>query len=337
MSIESKFPWSFSGFLIGMIALIVSVIIFYYTESKDKFDLKLVIEDEFNLIELKDELQDLKILYKDENILAHNKEIKIIIYSFTNDGKLIIQDYYDRNKAFAIEFDSSKVLSTKVISSNSEYLRKDFLIDIKDSSNETRVDFSKLIFESGKKITLKSYLIQDKGIQNTKIRFVGKIAGIDEFKIIRKTDEVEKKQSLDKSLTKFVIWFSIIYVGLIFVLIIISKIKDRVERKRFEKTWSSFVTLFPSHKFMKEKLEKIKFSPRLKRITIEIIEGKNILDIGEYIAKRKSFSPLEFIFGRRNWISFPSDIFIIEKGLINIKPDLLSFYNDYYDFNKKEF
>lgn len=98
MSIDTKFPWSFSGFIIGIIALIVSVVIFYYSESKDKFDFKIVVEDEFNLIELKDELKELKILYKDENILEHNKEIKIVLYTFTNEGKLIIQDYYDRNK-----------------------------------------------------------------------------------------------------------------------------------------------------------------------------------------------------------------------------------------------
>ena len=56
MSIDKKFPWSFSGFIIGIIALIVSLIIFYYSESKEKFDFKLVVDNEFNLIELKDEL-----------------------------------------------------------------------------------------------------------------------------------------------------------------------------------------------------------------------------------------------------------------------------------------
>jgi hypothetical protein len=122
-----KHSWSFIGFLITLVALVVSVIIFYYKESKEKFDFKLIIEDEFNIIELKDEILDLQILFRDVNVIESNKEIKVIIYTFYNEGKIILQNYYDDQKPFAIRFLNSEILSSKVISANSEYLKGDFL------------------------------------------------------------------------------------------------------------------------------------------------------------------------------------------------------------------
>ena len=333
MSIDKKFPWSFSGFLIGIVALVVSLAIFYYTESKDKFDLKIIIEDEFNIIELKDELKDLKVYYKDENIIEHNKEIKIVIYSFLNDGKLITQDYYDKYKDFAIKFDSSQILSTTIIESNSEYLRKDFLIDKKDSIKKDVVNFNKLIFETGKKITLKSYLIQNKGLKSTKIEFLGKIAGIENFQIIRKSEEIRKKRFDDGAFSKVFIWFSGIYSIMIIILYLSIRMKRKKERKKFFVLWANFCVKFPEFKPLLKDIEVVKFNSSLKKVTVNLLHGDNVFDLSCFITDKGVF---EYFFGRSNWISFPSDIFDIDNNKVSIKKDKIDFYKKYFEFNNWE-
>jgi len=44
ISIEKRFAWSFLGFLIGAISLIVAVLIFFYSQKQDKMDFNLIIE-----------------------------------------------------------------------------------------------------------------------------------------------------------------------------------------------------------------------------------------------------------------------------------------------------
>jgi hypothetical protein len=331
MSIDKKFPWSFSGFVIGIIALVVSVVIFYYTESKEKFDLKIIIEDEFNIIELKDELKDLKVFYKDDNIIEQNKEIKIVIYSFLNEGKLITQDYYDKNMDFAIKFDSSNILSTAVIGSNSEYLKKDFLIDKKDSVKKDIVNFKKLIFEPGKKITLKSYLIQNKGIKNTTIQFLGKIAGIDDFQIIRKPEDVSRKKIWNDAFSQFITWFAITYIALIIILYLTIKIKRKKDKKKFYVSWSNFCVKFPEYKDMLKNLEIVKFNSSLNKVSVNLLHGDNLFDLTNFASNKKGV--IEYIFGQSNWISFPSDIFDIDNNIVTIKKDKLDFYKKYFEFN----
>lgn len=197
MSFIKKPTWSFWGFVIGLLGIAIAVFLFFIRPEKEP-DLKLVIEDEFSIIELKEKIPDLKIIYKSEDIVQQNKEIKVLIYSFVNEGKTILQNFYDTGKPFAIEFKDSQVLSTKVVASNSNYLEEDFLLSqtAKDDDSKGIVNFKKLIFESNKKITLKSYLLQNKAIEKTEISFLGKVAGIDNLPIEHKKPEIKKENTV---------------------------------------------------------------------------------------------------------------------------------------------
>ena len=149
---ERKFAWSLSGFVIGIISLIATSLFYYYSEFRNKIDFKVIIEDEFNIVELKEHFPDIKIIYNDKDIFKEGKQIKVIVFSFQNEGEPILQNYYDVLNPFQLSFENSQILKTEIISSNSDYLNKNFIKTDSSKFLKRSIEFNKVIFESGKKI-----------------------------------------------------------------------------------------------------------------------------------------------------------------------------------------
>ena len=76
--------WSFIGVLLAGA-------FFYWQEYRNPFDFRMELIDEFNLVEVKEKISDLKIIYKNEDILENEKEIKVIRFRISNQGDTILQ------------------------------------------------------------------------------------------------------------------------------------------------------------------------------------------------------------------------------------------------------
>jgi len=66
--------------------LIVAVLIFFYSQKQDKMDFNLIIENEENLIEIKEQIPELKVFLDDDEITESHKRIKILKLLLRNDG-----------------------------------------------------------------------------------------------------------------------------------------------------------------------------------------------------------------------------------------------------------
>jgi len=172
-SIEKGFAWSFLG-------VIITVAFFIITEYNNRFNLELKINDDVKLVEVREQIPDLNIFYKEKELINSNQEIRIITLTLKNSGQDIIQAYYDNNQPFGLTFESSSILGFNILDSNSDYLKQNLLPRIESVD---KLYFSKVIFERNKYIMLKVYLLQPKGISQTKISLLGKIAGIDKVPI----------------------------------------------------------------------------------------------------------------------------------------------------------
>ena len=184
--------WSFIGVLLT---------VFFFFIQKTTYDFRISVDRIINLVEVRENIPYLKITYKGEDILKNNKEIKILHLTIRNEGEVIHQDYYDKNKPFGIKFHDSTILSTEIKESNSDYLKSNILQQTIVVENHEKKDvniakeyfqtepkedelyLSKLIFEKGKYITFKLYLLCPVGSETFNISFIGKIANIDEVKI----------------------------------------------------------------------------------------------------------------------------------------------------------
>jgi hypothetical protein len=211
--------WSLFSILVsGIIALAI----IGYQESKDKIDFKIVIEDEFNIVEPNEVIPDLKISYAGKDIIQDHEQFKVIVYTFKNLGKPILQENYSQLDSFSISFKDSEILKTEVVSSNSNYLKKNLLKNnslVRDSikPKQSYIELNKVIFERNEQITLKSHLLQSVDVGRTKLVLEGKISGIKDFVIIPKGNEESKPYN---AISRGV------YIGLIVLLILIILIRQ---------------------------------------------------------------------------------------------------------------
>lgn len=185
--------WSFIGVLV--------TVLFFFLQ-KSTYELKITIDSVINLIEVRELIPNLEIFYKGEDILKNNKEIKIVLLTISNEGEVIHQNYYDKNKPFGLKFQNSIILSTEIKESNCDYLKENILqqpivFEVSDDNEvkavngyqqnlpkEDELFLSKLIIEKGKYITFKLYLLCPVDIDLVNISFIGKIANIDKVKIL---------------------------------------------------------------------------------------------------------------------------------------------------------
>jgi len=97
--------WSFVG-------VIIAVLFFYWTEYRNPFDFKIVVESEVNLFEVKEKIEALRILYEND-LLCSGKEIRIVNLLLKNDGNTILQQYYDEKQPFGVRFENSVILKQR--------------------------------------------------------------------------------------------------------------------------------------------------------------------------------------------------------------------------------
>ncbi|WP_140109336.1 hypothetical protein, partial [Vibrio parahaemolyticus] len=183
--IISGSAWSFIGVL-------MAAGFFYWQEYRNPFLLEMFLVDEVNLIEVKGKIQDLKVLYKNDDILESKREIKVVRVSIENKGETILQSYYDQLEPFGLRFYNAKVLDAEVTYSNSKDL-KNKLLSKGLGSEEQGVDdviFSKVIFDSGDIVNLKFTLLQESD-KNLEISPLGKLANIPKL-MIQKVNQVEE-------------------------------------------------------------------------------------------------------------------------------------------------
>ncbi|MCX5880322.1 MAG: hypothetical protein NTU74_00415 [Deltaproteobacteria bacterium] len=239
--IERRFAWSFAGFLIGVISLVVAISVFYITRREARTDLKVVVEDEVNLVEIRETLPLLKILYDDENILDAGKEIKLLRLSVRNDGQTLLQGNYDVNQPFDLTFANSIVLAAKLVESNSEYLEQHLFKSPESSvmpgtntQKNGSIALSKVIFERNKYARFKVFLLQDKGITTTGISVQGKVAGMDAIPVLHEQVGAETSgEPSRRPAGEIVAWIIGGYFGFLFFLVgVIAVIEGIQSRQR---------------------------------------------------------------------------------------------------------
>lgn len=220
-SIEKQFPWSFLGFLLGTISLVIALGFFYLSKQEAITDLQFIVEDEFLLVEIKESFPNITILLNGNDILGDEKVIKILRIRMQNNGRSILQSYYDQHIPFGLVFEKSSILALASISEPKTYLSNNLFRDgEKQQLSAGKLMFNKPIIEKGKAVSFKVYLLQEKKSGNTIIRGLGKISGLKSIKITYPDRELQKKGKLSLSKSAIVaLSLAFAYGGILLVLI----------------------------------------------------------------------------------------------------------------------
>lgn len=267
--------WSFIGVL-------MAGAFFYWQEYRNPFNLEISLVDEFNLIEVKGKIEDLKVLYENDDILESKKEIKVIRVNVENKGDTILQNYYDQLEPFGLRFYNAKVLDSEITFSNSKDL-KSKLLNENVSNNEGTSDdvvFSKVIFDSGDLVTMKITLLQDSG-KHLEMSPLGKLANIPELRITR-FDMSEKSKPWHP-----MIYVAIGYFGIFLTLILLIYVMDFFEKKSKNKKIKNFLEEYGEAN--REQTKIIDFYRRSnfrdERLISSMLDGDLAINFSEYMTK----------------------------------------------------
>lgn len=354
-SIENRLPWSFLGFILGTISLIIAIYFFYLSKMEAKSDIKFYVEDEFKLIELKEKFDDIKIFYKDEDIILSKKEIKIMCITMENEGRTILQSFFDQNMPFGLTFNKSSILSVDLMKPISDYLQTN-LFKPKNTVeyNEGKLIFGKPIIEEGQKVSFKVYLLQEKGSFSTNVEVLGKISGLDNIPILRRVSDNESKPTSQMTKSELIgIAFAAGYFGIIafalsmlpFILIL----EKRDKNKKLKLT-SDFKQQRNDINEEREKIISLYFDnwkSYYSKVIKALLANNNVIDISNMIKDlipKKNRYPFSFNFfdyfiylGIRNItpLELPSEIFEIHDDKIKFNKENETFIKDFLLYVKE--
>ncbi|MGD9581601.1 MAG: hypothetical protein AB7V50_09530 [Vampirovibrionia bacterium] len=191
--------------IVTLYAAILSILTFYI---KDKPQINYKIINEVNVFDLKKPLEGLSILFEGENLRKNNLNLKVITIEIQNVGNIDITENMYANKCnWGLQIKNADILQARVLKTTDTYLDDFFKIHQVDKNT---LNFSKVIFETQKKITLE-FLVIHKKDKVPNVKAFGKIVGLDN----KSFEEIKTSEFLNNSVAKG-FWFQLIE-GNIFV------------------------------------------------------------------------------------------------------------------------
>lgn len=157
------------------LALIMGLFAVYTFIYEKKPDILYEIISESNILEIKEQVGKLKVLFDGIDIQENKMNLRIIILSVRNTGGTnILKDHFDTAVPLGLRSDTGKIVDVGLLNASSDYLLSAPRPRIE---SENTVLFDNFIFDKNNSFTLKILILHDKK-QTPSIIPLGKVAGI---------------------------------------------------------------------------------------------------------------------------------------------------------------
>lgn len=283
----------------SIIAIFSVVFGFYVYFHEKKPDVQFTIIGDANVFDIYKSVNDLEVFFLGKNIEKENLNLKIYSISVENTGEAdILKNLYDDNLPWGFEVKNGDIVSApRIARSSSQYLDS----ALNPKTVEKRVEFDKVIFEHEKYFVIE-FLVLHKKSESPIIVPFGKIAGVDNFKVL--VDSEQGRETVLNQLISgglimhlirlFVYTFIsiLLLVTIVFIIDGIDKIKIKREEKEREKIFQDYldkepilnpeVVLFLKNLYIKSGLYGFKkINKRLKnqKFLIQELEKERDIDV----------------------------------------------------------
>lgn len=223
----SEKKWEVTGILL---ALVFGLFTVYPILFPEHLNITFDIINDVNVLDVHKPLNELNIYFQGEDIQQKNLNLRIISIKIENTGtKNILQNYYDNNVIFGLQIDDGHVIETRLVESNSEYLKSN--LNVRTINNT--IEFSKPIFENNNYFIVEILVLHDKN-KIPLLTPLGKIAGIEKMEIKHSYNETQPLFNvafLGSTSIQLIRLFGYTYVFIIVALIIIL-IGDQIDKRR---------------------------------------------------------------------------------------------------------
>lgn len=210
--------WGFIGVLL---AIVFGIITLLSTLDQSKTSILFEIVNESNVLDVRQPLTDLQILFRGEELQEKNLNLRKFSLRLENNGDSdILQNHFDRNDIWGFTVSNGDVIEIRLTGSNSQYIENNLN---PQETEENVVQFNKVIFESGKFFTLEMFVLHSKDLVPS-IRPIGKIAGIERVDPIIRTVTEEKPSFVTQFLQGSIFIHTlraVLYVGAAIILVYI--------------------------------------------------------------------------------------------------------------------
>src|SRR5713101_3185507 len=178
--LDKRYAWSLFGF--GL-AIVFGLLTLYTEFIRDRRpQLRFEVISDASVLDLRERLGDLEILYAGVDIEKAQKSLRIIVARVTNEGPSdILKSHYDDKAPLGFRVSRGTLLRAEVLATSTPYLRQTLRV-------QTRIPdtalFEPIILEANEWFTVKSLILHAEGTR-PELEPIGKIAGV---RSIRRVD-----------------------------------------------------------------------------------------------------------------------------------------------------
>ncbi|EKU97036.1 hypothetical protein Lepto7375DRAFT_1075 [Leptolyngbya sp. PCC 7375] len=221
--LDNTFPWSFLGTITGIGFGLFGIYVAFLYEENPKIAVDII--SNAPLVDVREEIEDVKILYKDTDITKTDKELQLIIFKVYNNSRIdILKNYFDENDPFGFQLSSGEIVKREVIEASSDYLSKNLQTNL---VNKNTISINPFIFDANSSFTLQIIAILPERTHtsqgNTGIVSIGKIAGVKEVTISKPYKQSTISVNNDALFNRFISLFSLAIFGIIAILALVSR------------------------------------------------------------------------------------------------------------------
>jgi hypothetical protein len=131
---------------------------------------------ETDVLDVRQPLTGLEILFQGVNMQEHNLNLRIVRFTVRNVGEVdILQNMYDATDIWGFRVENARIIEVRLVQANSDYLMLNVSPQL---AGEDTVRFNKVIFERGKFFTVETQIIHRRDLV-PELKPLGKIAGIE--------------------------------------------------------------------------------------------------------------------------------------------------------------
>ena len=245
--VEKKFPWSFSGFILAVIFGLLSVYLGFYKKSVP--DLDYIITSNSAVLDVKEKLGELDILYKGNSLKEKNQELRFMTIRVINNGSTAITEgSYDSKLPIGFSITDGVVAEEpSYIASSQDYLKTNLKVS---KINSTDVGFNKIILDPEHYFDIKLLILYESG-SNPSIKPLGKVASLDEIDVLFNINSIEEKSFLTSTFSgslgmqgvRIFIYGVVFFIILLFLVSISEKFDEwklRKKRQGLVKTFKEY-------------------------------------------------------------------------------------------------
>lgn len=178
-SIDRRFPWSFLGFLTGItFGLFGIYTVFFYAKAPE---LRAEIQSAAPVFSLRENVQDLDILFKGQNIREAHKALTLISLKLINRGNVPIKPGdFDQKDLLSLFVRNGELVRSDILDTSEPYLEKVFA---ESTTTNQGIKFPPFIMEPGHFISFRLLVLHNDSVQPT-LELTGKIANVPTIPVV---------------------------------------------------------------------------------------------------------------------------------------------------------